>query len=167
MQIYLRKYATSGSIDFDLYSIDGSTILTSAAFASGCCMLMDDSGSSFSSTNLPTITQNGFKLTFTSSELTTKRLKIKLVDTNVNKTWLDTGLLIESYGTSASMHSDLSSGLLDNLIDTVAIREVLTELLAGISGKIVKNLDTYAYLARDNATTVFTMSAGQDVRLRV
>lgn len=167
MQIYLRKYATSGSIDFDLYSIDGSTILTSAGFASGCCVLMDDSGNSFLSTNLPVITQNGFKLTFTSLELTTKRLKIKLVDTNINKTWLDTGLLIESYGTSASMHSDLSSGLLDNLIDTVAIRELFTELLAGISGKIVKNLDTYAYLARDNSTTVFTMSAGQDVRLRI
>ncbi len=167
MQVFLRKYGTSGTIDFDLYSTDGSTILTSAAFASGCCVVSLDSGTSALSINLPSITQNGFFVNFSSFEMTSKRLHIKFVDTNPTKSWLDTSFVVETYGTSSAQHADIASGLLSSVVDTIPLQQLFTELLASISGYITKSGDQYSYLLRDNSTVAYTLSAGANNRIRV
>lgn len=167
MQIFLRKYGTSGTIDFPLYSTDGSTLLTSAVFSSGCCVISMNEGTSALAINIPTIRSNGFSLDIDSAEISTKRLFVRLVDNHATKGWLDTSFVVETYGTSAAQHADIASGLLASLVDTISLQQLLTELLAGISGNIVESGDTYAYLARDNSTTVFTMSAGDSMRVRV
>lgn len=166
MQVFLRKYNTSASCDFSLYSTDGSTILTSAAISPSACIISQNEGTSAYSTNSPVVRSNGFSINFTASELATKRLYVKIVDTNSTKTWLDTSFVVESYSSSASQHGDIASGLLDNLIDTVSVRQIFTEALATLVGDIVKSGDNYAFLSRDGLSTVVSLSAALGNRVR-
>lgn len=167
MQIYLRKYGTSASIDFDLYSTDGSLILTSAAFASGSCVISLDDGSAVNSLNIPIVSNNGFKLNLTLDELTCKSLHIKIKDTNINNSWLDTGMIVETYGTSASMHGDLASGLLDNLIDTIPLKQLLTEAISQLTGEFIRSGDAFTYYNRDGLTVSHSMSGSPSQRIRL
>lgn len=166
MQVFLRKYNTSGTIDFDLYSPDGSNILTSAAISPSACTISFDSGTSAFPVNLPTITQNGFSINFTSSELSVKRLHFKIVDDNVTKTWLDRSFVIETYGSSASQHGDLASGLLDNIIDTVPLRDLLIEAISQLTGDIIRSGDAFEYFKKDG-TTSHTLSAAYGARAKL
>lgn len=161
---YLRKYATSASINFDLYSTDGSTILTSAVFLSGSCIVSLDNGVSARSVNLPLINQNGFNINLTSSELTCKQLKVKIVDTQATKTWLDKGFVVESYGTSASLHGDLASGLMDKIIDTIPLQNIIEILLTQAIGHVQKTAGTreFVYYKQDGVTELYAISAAPD-----
>lgn len=162
MQIYLRKYGTSATCDFSLYDSTGTNLLTSASFSSGCCVISQDESVSAVSVNLPVVRSNGFSINFSSTELSTKRLFVKLVDSQ----WLATSFVVESYGTSASLHGDIASGLLDNVIDVVSVRQLFTEALATLVGDIVKSGDNYAFLSRDGSTTVVSLSAALGNRVR-
>lgn len=166
MQNFLRKYGTSATLDFDLYSTDGVNILTSAGFAQGCCIISSDEGTSALSTNVPNVRTNGFSIDFTSSELSCKRLHVKIKDTNSTETWLQTSFNVETYGTSASQHSDIASGLLHNVLDTVPLQELLIELLSIASGNIEKIGDNYSYKNRSGSNTLINLSAASNNRVR-
>lgn len=162
MQIYLRKYGVSGTCNFSLYDPTASSILVSAVFTSGCCIISKDEGTSALSANLPVVRSNDFSIKFTDSELTSKRLFVKLVD----QQWLAHSFCIETYGTSASQHGSLASGMLDEIIDVVSVRQFFTEAIAVLVGDIIKSGDNYSFLSRDGSTTVLSLSAALGNRIR-
>jgi hypothetical protein len=166
MQTILRNYSTSASIDFDLYSTDGSSILTSASFTSGCCVISSN-GISALSVNLPSVTQNGFTINFTSGELTTKKIHVKLVDTNVTKGWLDTSWNIETYNCSAAEHGNIASGLLDNSVDGIPLRDLFIEMISQVTGDFLRSGDAFEYFRRDRTTQSHVLSASYGARTRV
>lgn len=166
MQIFLRKYATSATIDVDLLDPTGTSFLTSAAISPNACIISQDGGTSAFSTNPVVVRSNGFSIDFTAAELTCKRLKYKIVDTATTKTWLDLGQVCETYGTSASMHGDLASGLLQNVVDTISIQQLFTEFLAVLTGNIVQNGNNFSHMSRDNSTSVVNLSAAGSSRVR-
>lgn len=163
MQVFLKKYGSVGTIDFTLHDITGTDILTSASFSSGCAILSLDEGTSALTCNLPVVRSNGFSLTLSATELTCKRAYIKLVDSQ----WLATSFVIETYGTSASEHGDIASGLMHRLVDTVPLEIIIENLLALISGEVIKNGDQYSWMKRDNSTPSFTTSAAAGQRIRI
>lgn len=165
MQIYLRQYATSSTVDFPLYSTDGTTFLVSAAFISGCSVLSIDGGVSAITTNIPAVRNNGFSVNFTSSEMTGKRVIVKIVDIAASKTWLDTSFVIETYGTSGSEHPNM--GNLPPTVDGLTLTEIFEDIIALSEGKISKSGDVYTYYKQDNSTVAFILSAGTTGRIKL
>ncbi len=163
MQVFLKKYGSIATIDFSLYDSTGSSILTDATFTSGCAIISLDEGTSALTCNLPVVRSNGFSITLSAEEATCKRGYIKFVDPQ----WLGTSLVFETYGTSASEHGDIASGLMHKLVDNVSIEVILEQLLALISGQVNKAGDQYTWMKRDNSTASYVTSAASGQRIRV
>ena len=95
--------------------------------------------------------------------MTCKRAYVKIIDSSQ---WLTHGICIETYGTSASEHGDIASGILHKIIDTVPLQEIFEQILAMASGNIEKSGYLFSYKKRDNSTNSFTLSAGATARIR-
>lgn len=109
MQVHLRKYGVETTVPFVLFETDGVNFKSNASHAGGDAVIMKDEGDE-------TITANGFvdegqgySITLTATEMQAARIVVYIVDQGT-KEWLDTAIVIETYGHANAMHAfDLGS----------------------------------------------------------
>ncbi|HUW18629.1 MAG TPA: hypothetical protein VMW16_04940 [Sedimentisphaerales bacterium] len=103
--IFLRKYGAETKIDFDLYETDASDLKTDAVYASGDTKIMKDEGAEADTVNGFADEGHGYSITLTAAEMQAARVKVYVVDQTSPKVWLDTTLVVETYGNANAQHS--------------------------------------------------------------
>jgi len=101
---YLRKYGEATNINFTLYESDGSDFKTDAVHAAGDAKIMKDNGAEANTTNGFVDEGHGYSLGLSAAEMQASRIIIYIVDQSSPKTWLDTGITIETYGHTSAQH---------------------------------------------------------------
>lgn len=108
MHTFLRKYGTQSTIDFSLYDITGVDLKVDAVYAAGDVKVMLDEGAEANSTNGFVDEGQGYSIVLTAAELTAARVVVYVVD-QATKVWLDTAVVIETFGHASAMYPfDLS-----------------------------------------------------------
>jgi len=109
MQVHLRKYGVETTIPFVLFETDGVNFKADASHASGDTKIMKDEGGEANTANGFADEGQGYSITLSETEMQAARIVIYVVDQGT-KTWLDTALVIETYGHANAMHAfDLGS----------------------------------------------------------
>lgn len=103
MQKYLRKYGEATTIDFVLFGTDGIDFKTDAEHAAGDTKIMKNEGDEANTTNAFVDEGQGYSLTLTAAEMQAARVVLYVVDQGT-KAWLDTALIIETYGHASAQH---------------------------------------------------------------
>jgi len=131
----LRKYGelltTAKAITFSLFEVDGIDLRVDATFATGDVTISKDGGAETNTTNLPVDEGKGYSLILTLAELQCSQARVSIVDQTGTKVWLDTELLVETYGNASAMHAfDLDTALvtLAAVTHTGAVIPVVTTL---------------------------------------
>jgi hypothetical protein len=102
--LFLRKYGLETKINLDLYETDGSDFKTGAVNASGDTKIMKDEGAEANTVNGFISEGQGYSITLTASEMQAGRVKIYVVDQTTPKAWLDTSIVVETYGHANAQH---------------------------------------------------------------
>lgn len=102
--VFLRQYGKETTIDFELYEPDGGDLKTDAVHAVGDTKTMKDEGAEGNTTNGFVDEGQGYSITLTASELEAARVKVYVVDQTNPKVWLDTTIVIETYGDANAQH---------------------------------------------------------------
>ena len=103
MQKYLRKYGEATALDFVLFETDGIDLKVDAVHASGDTKIMKDEEAEANTTNGFADEGQGYSLALTAAELQAARIVVYVVD-QATKVWLDTALVIETYGHASAQH---------------------------------------------------------------
>lgn len=101
---YLRKYGVETTVDFVLFETDGVDFRTDAAHASGDTTIMKDEGAEANTSNGFTDEGQGYSIVLTATEMEAARIVVYVVDQGT-KAWLDTALVVETYGNASAMHA--------------------------------------------------------------
>lgn len=108
-QVEQRKYGvlltTARAISFVLYQVDGIDGEPAATFAAGDVTISKDGGAEANITNLPVDEGQGYRIILTAAELTAARTRITIVDQTATKVWLDTTIIVETYGNASAQHA--------------------------------------------------------------
>jgi hypothetical protein len=105
----LRKYGVQTTFNFTLFEVDGIDFRVDAAHASGDTKVMKDEGAEGNTTNGFTDEGQGYSIVLTATEMQAARIVVYVVDQST-KAWLDTSIVIETYGNASAMHAfDLDS----------------------------------------------------------
>jgi hypothetical protein len=102
--VFLRKYGVETKIDFDLYEPDGSDLKTDAVHAAGDTKIMKDEGAETNTTNGFVDEGQGYSITLAAAEMQAARIKVYVIDQTNPKAWLDTTLVVETYGNANAQH---------------------------------------------------------------
>lgn len=100
----LRKYGASATINFHLFKVDGVDFRINANHASGDTKIMKDEGAEANTTNGFTDEGQGYSIVLTATEMQAARVVVYVVD-SATKAWLDTAIIIETYGHASAMHA--------------------------------------------------------------
>jgi len=103
--VFERKYGVETTIDFTLFETDGVDFKTDAAHAAGDSIIMKDEGAEANTTNGFVDEGNGYSITLTAAEMQAARITVYLIDQSSPKVWLDTSLVVETYGNAAAQHA--------------------------------------------------------------
>jgi len=175
MSPILRKYGvlltTAKAITFSLYEVDGIDLRVDATFATGDVTISKDGGTEVSTTNLPVDEGKGYSLILTLAELQASQVRISIVDQTGTKAWLDTELMIETYGNASAMHEfDLGTASVPQTADhTAAIADLPTVAEFEARTIVSANYSTSSALAVVDTdvgkiiTAVITNAAGVDI----
>jgi len=101
---YLRKYGVEAKVDFVLFEVDGVDFRVDAAHAAGDTKIMKDEGAEANTANGFVDEGQGYSITISATEMEAARIVIYIVD-SATKVWLDTALVIETYGNASAMHA--------------------------------------------------------------
>ncbi len=101
--IYYRHYGVETTIDFTLYQTTGTELKVDAAHASGDTKIMKDEGNEANTTNAFTDEGQGYSIVLTATEMQAARIVVYVVDQGT-KAWIDTALVIETYGHANAMY---------------------------------------------------------------
>jgi len=111
---FLRKYGVETTIDFQLYETDGIDLKTDAVHASGDTKVMKDEGAEANTSNGFTDEGQGYSIVLTATEMQAARVVVYVVDQTSPKVWLDTVIVVETYGNASAMHAfDLDTATQD------------------------------------------------------
>ena len=102
---FLRKYGVEATFNFQLFEIDGVDLRVDAAHAAGDTVVMKDEGAEASTDNGFTDEGRGYSIVLTATEMTAARIVIYVVDQTGPKAWLDTTVVIETYGNASAQHA--------------------------------------------------------------
>jgi hypothetical protein len=102
---YLRQYGEATKVNFGLYEPDGSDLKTDAAHAAGDTKLLKDEGDEANTANDFVDEGQGYSLVLTASEMQAARVVLFVVDQSSPKAWLDTTIVIETYGHTSAQHA--------------------------------------------------------------
>ncbi len=141
--IYLRRYGVETTVDFTLFEGDGVNFRTDAVHSSGDTRIMKDEGNEADTANAFTEEGTGYSIVLTAAEMTAKKIVVYIVDQGT-KAWLDTCIVIETYGDADAMHP----------VDLARL-EKATKLLVN---KAIQNKATgeIEYFGDDGETVVLT-----------
>jgi hypothetical protein len=113
---FLRKYGVQTTINFVLYETDGIDLKVDAVHASGDTKIMKDEGTEANTANGFTDEGQGYSLVLSSTEMQAARIVIYIVDQGT-KAWLDTVIVIETYGHASAQHPFLLATSPANTVD--------------------------------------------------
>lgn len=103
--IFLRKYGVETTINFPFWEVDGVDFRVDAVYASGDVKIMKDEGAEANTTNGFADEGTGYSHVITATELQAARVTLNYVDQTGTKVWLDTEIIIETYGHPSAMHA--------------------------------------------------------------
>jgi hypothetical protein len=101
---HLRKYGTQTTIDFTLYKLDGTGLKTDAAHATGDVKIMKNEGDEANTANGFTDEGQGYSIVLTAAEMEAARVVLYVVDQSSPQVWLDTTIVIDTYGNASAQH---------------------------------------------------------------
>lgn len=101
---YLRKYGAATTANFALFETDGVDFKVDAVHASGDTTIMKDEGAEANTTNGFVDEGQGYSIALTATEMEAARIVVYVVDQGT-KAWLDTAIVIETYGHASAMHA--------------------------------------------------------------
>lgn len=115
---FLRKYGVETTVDFTLFETDGVDFKVDAVHASGDTKVMKDEGAEANTSNGFVDRGQGYSITLTATEMQAARAVVYIVD-QATKAWLDTSIVIETYGNASAMHAfDLDTPLASQTVGT-------------------------------------------------
>jgi hypothetical protein len=120
---YEKLYGVPATCQFVLWERDGIDINATASCVLGDIVLSQDFAACANATNLFSAHASGMghQIVFTSSEMSTSKIMVRVVDQESTKEWLDEILLIETYGNENSEHNRRESAtILDTFIQSVS-----------------------------------------------
>jgi len=146
---YLRKYGVEATVNFELYELDGTDLIATAASATGDINLIRDEAVP-EQLDADAFVDEGvvYSLVVSAAEMTAKRITIYIIDQSTPKIWLDKVLIIESYGHASAQHvfdlgtaaltaADVNAQVLDVMnVDTFAEPAGIHAATASIFAKI-------------------------------
>jgi len=101
---FLRKYGVETKITFVLFETDGVDFKVDAAHASGDTKIMKDEGAEANTANAFVDEGQGYSITLSATEMEAARNVVYVVDQGT-KAWLDTAIVVETYGNASAMHA--------------------------------------------------------------
>lgn len=101
---FLRKYGVEATLNFQLFETDGVDFKTDAAHAAGDTTIMKDEGAEANTTNGFVDEGQGYSLVLAAAEMQAARIVVYVVDAAA-KVWLDTAIVVETYGHANAMHA--------------------------------------------------------------
>ena len=104
-QVFLRKYGAAATVDFHLFEVDGIDLRVDAVHAAGDTVVMKNEGAEASTTNGFTDEGTGYSLVLTATEMQAARVVVYAIDQTATKVWLDTAIVIETYGNASAQHA--------------------------------------------------------------
>ena len=114
-KVILRKYGEAATFNFDLFEIDGIDFKVDAVHASGDTQLMKNEGAENPTDNGFIDEGQGYSIILTATEMEAARLRLYVVDQGT-KAWLDTGLIVETYGHVSAQHPFFGEGVWDRVL---------------------------------------------------
>lgn len=140
---YLRKYGVAATIDFALFETDGVSFDTGAVHVAGDTKIMKNEGAETNTSNGFVDEGKGYSITLTATEMQAARIVVYVVDQGT-KTWLDSALIIETYGHASAAHAfdldlstqsvDLSAQAQSDVADAVLDEDTSEHTTAGTLG---------------------------------
>ncbi len=111
-QTILRKYGEATTFLFHLFETDGIDFKIDAVYVSGDVKLMKDEGTEANVDSGFTDEGQGYSQPLTATEMEFARGKVYIADQGT-KAWLDTGIIIETYGHASAQHPYFGEGVWD------------------------------------------------------
>lgn len=165
---FLRKYNAATTINFDLFEVDGVDFRVDAVHAAGDTKIMKDEGVEANTGSGFVDEGQGYSIALTATEMSAARIVVYAVDQTATKVWLDTALVIETYGNASAQHAfDLDTAssaqtgdsfarlgapagasvsadivVIDNFVDDLETRVPDTISLANINAEVDTALNT-------------------------
>lgn len=118
MDTIFRPYGQEASIYFGLKDTNGK-LVTGISFATGDVTVSLDGASEVNTTNLPVPVGKGYNLTLTAAEITSGQIRLTISDATPTQLWVDTYLIIETYGDVSSEHHAFPSNITQVNNDTL------------------------------------------------
>lgn len=103
-QSVAREYGSQTTVDFCLYTADGSALNGALSFQAADCLVMKDEGAEAQCTNSITDEGTCYSLVLTGTEMQAARIMLIITDA-VGDTWLDKTIRIETYNSSSGQHN--------------------------------------------------------------
>lgn len=149
-KVHLRKYGEAATFNFDLFEIDGVDFKIDAVHASGDTKIMKDEGVEANTTNGFTDEGQGYSIIITATEMEHARGRVYIVDQST-KAWLDTGIIIETYGHASAQHPYMNEGIWDRSL-TGATHNIPTS-----AGRRLRSVgDVVSFSVNDATPTALT-----------
>lgn len=102
---FLRKYGVEAKFNFQLFEVDGVDFRVDAVHASGDSVVMKNEGSEANTSNGFVDEGRGYSITLTATEMQAARIVVYVVDQTATKVWLDTAIVIDTYGNASAQHA--------------------------------------------------------------
>lgn len=107
---YERPYGVAMVIPFVLEQLDGVDHEVDAVAVAGDIKIGKDEGAEANTTNLFVDRGTGYSLALTATEAKAARIMVHIIDQTAPKAWLDTTLVIETYGHPSAQKPGLGMG---------------------------------------------------------
>ena len=127
---YLRKYGAATTVPITLFEVDGVDFRVDAVHATGDSKMTKDEGAEANTGSGFVDEGSGYSLALTATEMQAARIQIHFIDQTATKVWLDTTLVIETYGHASAQHAvDLDDGVRAGL---TALPNAVAEAAGGL-----------------------------------
>jgi len=153
---FLRKYGVQTTIPFVLYEVDGVDFRVDAADGGTDCAITKDEGAETTCTNDFVDEGTGYSIVLTATEMEAARITLYIID-SATKVWLDTAVVIDTYGHASAMHAvDLSDAVRAGL---TALPNAAADAAGGLPVSDAGGLDLDAQIGTDIDTLLTRLSA--------
>ncbi|KKM92871.1 hypothetical protein LCGC14_1214180 [marine sediment metagenome] len=150
--VRLAKTGVQYILNFELFEVDGVDLRIDASDAGSDVTIRKDQGADTTAVNDFVDEGLSYSLTITANEMQAKQIVVYVID-SATKQWLDTSILIETYGSPTAEHAfDLNTATQDvNVasIDSGAITATSIAADAITSAKIADNAIAAEHIAAD------------------
>ena len=161
---FLRKYGVETTVNFQLFEIDGVDLRVDAAHAAGDSKVMKNEGAEANTANGFTDEGQGYSLVLTATEMEAARVVVYLVDQTATKAWLDSAIVIETYGNASAMHAfDLDTATQE--VDVVQVDSTAQRAtdLAEIAQYLIASSATLTDIIADDSILAKLLATDGDI----